>query len=274
MDGLGIRAMTEGELAGVLGWAAAEGWNPGTGDAAPFHAADPEGFLLAEAAGEAVGAVSVARHDAAAAFLGLFLVRPDWRGRGVGRALWEGGLAHAGGRSVGLDGVAAQEGRYARAGFVRAGATIRFEGGHLAAAPGLRPARADDVDALVALDRAAFGIVRERFLRAWLAPAPDRGTIVLADGAGRPLGFATARACGRGRKVGPVVAPDLAAALSLAAAGPLKGPTAIDVPEGAALGDALSARGYRETFRTARMWRGPAPRGDGTGWAIATMELG
>jgi len=94
----------------VLDWAAEEGWNPGPEDAAAFHAADPEGLLIAEVAGEPVAAISVVNHSASFAYLGLYLCRPAWRGRGIGRALWLEGLAHAGGRTVGLDGVAAQEG--------------------------------------------------------------------------------------------------------------------------------------------------------------------
>ena len=37
-------------------------------------------------------------------------------------------MAHAGDRTVGLDGVAAQRGNYARSGFRPAGATLRREG--------------------------------------------------------------------------------------------------------------------------------------------------
>jgi hypothetical protein len=43
---LDIRPMTEADLAIAVDWAAAEGWNPGLGDAAPFRAEDPQGFLM------------------------------------------------------------------------------------------------------------------------------------------------------------------------------------------------------------------------------------
>ena len=42
------RTMTPDDLRTVLDWAAAEGWNPGHDDATAFHAADPEGFFVAE----------------------------------------------------------------------------------------------------------------------------------------------------------------------------------------------------------------------------------
>ena len=38
-----VRTMSRGEVDQVIEWAAEEGWNPGLGDAVPFHAADPGG---------------------------------------------------------------------------------------------------------------------------------------------------------------------------------------------------------------------------------------
>ena len=56
-----IRTMSAADMPLALDWAAAEGWNPGHADAACFFAADPEGFLIAEVAGEPVGCVSAVR---------------------------------------------------------------------------------------------------------------------------------------------------------------------------------------------------------------------
>lgn len=275
MSGVAIRRMTLAELDLVLGWAAEEGWNPGLQDAAAFHAADPEGFFLAEAGGEPVAAISVVNHSDEFAFLGLYLCCPDWRGRGIGMALWQAGLAHVGERVVGLDGVAAQEANYARSGFARAGATIRFEGPSGGPSlPGLRAAEPADLPRLLELDRDATGVERARFLTAWVAPSPDRRTIVIEEN-GVLQGCATSRLCRSGRKIGPVIAPDAGAALSLAAASGQDGPFIIDVPEAKTeFIVALVAQGYRETFRTARMYRGSAPRVTGLEHAIATMELG
>lgn len=90
----------------VRGWAADEGWNPGLADGPSFFAQDPDGFFLGRIDGEPVSAVSVVNYGAAYAFLGFYLVRPDLRGRGHGIATWTAGLAHAGGRTVGLDALA------------------------------------------------------------------------------------------------------------------------------------------------------------------------
>ncbi len=271
------RQMTAPDLALALDWAAEEGWNPGLDDAAAFLAADPQGYFVADAGAGPVAAISVVNHDAEVAFLGLYLCRPDWRGRGIGLALWHHALKHAGARSVGLDGVPAQQANYARSGFVASGATIRLEG-RLDGRPDpqVRDLVAGDLPALAALDRVANGHARPAFLAAWTAATPTRRTLVL-DRAG-VQGFATIRRCRRGAKIGPVVAPDADAALRLihAALDRLPAtPAVIDLPQSnAALLAALGAAGLVETFRTARMFRGPAPTSDPCLQAVGTLELG
>ncbi|GHF44203.1 GNAT family N-acetyltransferase [Seohaeicola zhoushanensis] len=272
------RTATAEEVALMLDWAAAEGWNPGLDDAAAFHAADPEGFFMAEADGEAVAAISVVNHAKDFAFLGLYLCRPDFRGKGIGYALWKHALDHAGDRTVGLDGVAAQQANYARSGFVLTGATRRFEGSLDGAAHGhITPATGEDLDTLAQLDAAANGVDRPRFAAAWFAKAPDRETVVLR-GLARIEGFATLRRCREGVKIGPVVADSAEDALALIRAGLGAVPAErviIDLPAAnAKLAAQLANLGFAVTFETARMYRGPAPVPGPSLQAIATMELG
>ena len=270
-----MRVARADEIGTVLDWAAAEGWNPGLDDAAAFFAADPEGFFVTERDGAPVAAISVVNHAPDMAFLGLYLCRPEWRGQGIGFALWQHALAHAGARTVGLDGVAAQQANYAKSGFAHAGASLRYEGRlDAAASPRVRPATPADAAAIDALDRAANGYARPGFLAGWVAATETRRTLVLDEGAG----FATIRACRDGVKIGPVVAPDDRAALVLARAALAVLPAdrvILDLPSSnLALQTALTRLGFAETFATARMYRGPAPRGSATLQAIATMELG
>ncbi|QYZ71941.1 GNAT family N-acetyltransferase [Neotabrizicola shimadae] len=274
-DDVRLRTATVDELGLILDWAAAEGWNPGLGDALPFHATDPDGFFLAEAEGRPVAAISVVNHDERHAFLGLYLCLPDWRGRGIGLALWHHALAHAGNRTVGLDGVAAQQANYAKSGFVLQGATTRLAG-RLAGATdrAIRPVGPGDVDALVSLDAASGGVKRARFLSRWLEPETGRQSVMLAEGGG----FATIRACRSGAKIGPVIAPDADLAMRLVRAALAALPcdtVAIDLPAtSAALRDRLQELDFAPVFQTARMSLGPPPQGDGRVQAIATMELG
>lgn len=268
--------MTAADLRLALDWAAAEGWNPGLDDAPAFHAADPGGFLMGWIDDAPVAAVSVVRHDPGFAFLGLYLCRPEWRGKGHGRALWQAGLALAGGRTVGLDGVAAQQENYRRSGFVRTGRTVRYEGAVASgSANGVGPC---DPAAAAALDHAATGVARAAFLAAWLRDTPDRRSLALRRD-GRVTGFGVVRRCRVGVKVGPLTAGSADDALQLlrALAGVFADrPLILDVPdenpEAVALAEAL---GLSPSFETDRMYRGPAPTSDGRlAWGVATLELG
>jgi GNAT superfamily N-acetyltransferase len=272
-----IRVMTPADLAVVLDWAADEGWNPGHDDAAAFLAADAGGFFVAERDGGPVAAISVVNHDADMAFLGLYLCQAAHRGQGIGYALWRHALQHAGARTIGLDGVAAQQANYAKSGFGGAGATLRMQGQLAGSMPTLRAAEPQDTATLVDLDRAANGYDRTAFLTAWVTATSSRRTVVL-DSPNGITGFATARLCRMGCKIGPVVAPDaiMAMALMQAAADHIgERQVTVDVPEAnAALLGQLSHMEFTETFRTARMYRGAAPVAGATLQAIGTMELG
>ena len=278
MNGRVFRTANLDDVERMVDWAAREGWNPGLDDAAAFHRSDPGGFFVAEAGGEPVASISVVNHSDTFAFLGFYICRPEWRGAGIGLALWRHALAHAGGRTVGLDGVAAQEANYARSGFARTGASVRHEG-RLDARddPRIRPLRAEDIDAVLRLDTEAGGVARPAFLRAWVAGTETRRTVVLGS-EGRAAGFATVRMCRDGVKIGPVIAPTAADALALAEAAVAQFPgerTIIDVPSSNTdLTAALRDRGFRETFATARMYRGTPPHVSARLQAIATMELG
>lgn len=271
------RTATGAEVAQILDWAAQEGWNPGRDDANAFFAADPGGFFLAQVGGIPVAAISVVNHSTTYAFLGLYLCRAEYRGKGIGFALWQHALAHAGDRTVGLDGVPAQEANYARSGFVLADRTRRLEG-HLPDVAQTMPlAQEADFDALLTLDTDANGIERPAFLRDWLRNGPTRKTVFSRQDT-RITGFATARLCREGCKIGPIIAPDAQAAKSLAqqaAAALAQTQVIIDVPDSRpAFGAILRENGFAESFSTARMYRGPAPRVGPGLQAVATLELG
>ena len=68
-----LRQMTRAELDQAIDWAAAEGWNPGHGDADCFYAADPGGFFVALLDGRPAGSISAVRYGNDFGFIGLFL---------------------------------------------------------------------------------------------------------------------------------------------------------------------------------------------------------
>jgi hypothetical protein len=277
-----IRAMRRDELSLALDWAACEGWNPGLADADGFLAADPEGFLIAEAAGEPVGCVSAVRYGDGFGFLGFYIVRPGHRGQGHGLALWRAAMARLQPGVVGLDGVVAQQANYRRSGFALLHRNIRYGAAHprppdLHDTPTIRPASDISFAAISAFDRAFFPAPREAFLRAWLV-APGHVARV-ATGPGGILGLGVLRPCREGSKIGPLFAGDGTTARALFAAllrAAPPGPVFLDLPEPNADAVAMAvAAGMAPAFETARMYAGAPPALPiGRIYGITSFELG
>lgn len=274
-----VRPARPDEVALFRAWADAEGWNPGRHDGPCFFAADPGGMLLGELAGVPVASISCVRYDDGYGFLGFYIVRPEYRGRGFGLRLWTAGFARFGGRNVGLDGVMAQVPNYERSGFRTAYHHVRH-GGMLAgkSSPGL--VRLDGVpfDDVLVYDRACFPGPRAEFLRLWIAQ-PEGATLGLVR-EGRLAGYAVARRASDGFRVGPLFADDdpAAEALLLGLAGEVGGPVYVDVPDPAGhptAGRLAKGLGLVEGFRCARMYTRGRPAVAGAKvYGVTSLELG
>jgi hypothetical protein len=277
---LTIRRMAAGEVGLIRAWADAEGWDPGVHDGPAFFAADPEGFFLGELEGQPVACVSCVRHGEGFGFLGQYIVRPDHRGRGLGLAVWNAGMAHLAGRCVGLDGVLAQVPNYERSGFRLAHHTTRFAGTGRGAAPaGLVPLGDVPFDAVAEYDARCFPAPRPAFLRAWLA-LPESVGLAVTDG-GRLTGYGVLRKSSLGHKVGPLFAEGAATAArllrGLVAAIP-GSPFCIDIPDATVQPDGARLAqqfGLAEVFRTARMYTAGPPAHDAAKvFGVTSLELG
>ncbi|MEO0915398.1 MAG: GNAT family N-acetyltransferase [Pseudomonadota bacterium] len=272
------RNATLAELEQVLGWAAEEGWNPGLDDAQAFYGADPNGFFVAvDQADTPIASISVVNHTADFAFLGLYIVKPEFRGQGIGLSLWTHALRYAGSRTIGLDGVEAQQANYRVSGFVSASGTTRFTGGLDGQRQAdVREAAPHDVPQLIEMEGRASGVVKPDYLAEWFSQSPKRSTIIL-DTSRQIDGFATIRACRSGAKVGPIVASDAdtASRLIAHAATLFDGPLTIDVPDAAkGLTHLCQQMGFEPGFRTARMYRGAPPISQANVFAVTSLELG
>jgi GNAT superfamily N-acetyltransferase len=279
-DDLRICVMRPDEIAIAADWAAGEGWNPGLADAACFATVDAEGFFLGELDGQPAATISCVNYDARFAFLGFYIVRPDLRGRGYGLRIWNAAMAHAGDRTVGLDGVVAQQENYKKSGFKLAYANVRYGG--VVAMPTGTSARIVPLDeipfAMVEADDATvFPASRSAFLRAWVEAPGHVGRALMHDG--RLGAWGVIRPCLKGWKIGPLVADDRASAeLVLAAllAGSGGGEIFLDVPsvnrDAVALARSL---GLAPVFETARMYTGPIrPLRLERVFGVTTFELG
>jgi GNAT superfamily N-acetyltransferase len=249
------------EIALAVDWAAGEGWNPGLGDAACFDTVDREGFLIGEVEGAAAATISCLNYDERFAFLGFYIVRPDLRGRGYGLRIWNAAIAHAGARTVGLDGVVAQQDSYRKSGFRLAYANIRYGGTispRSAPTAGIVPLAEVPFAMLEADDARVFPAPRTAFLRAWISARGHIGRALVRDGA--LAGWGVIRPCRRGHKIAPLVADDHAAAEAvLAALTAAAGASEIflDVPSVNRAALALAqGHGLAPVFETARMYTG------------------
>ncbi|MCP4021344.1 MAG: GNAT family N-acetyltransferase, partial [Desulfobacteraceae bacterium] len=123
-----IRTMQRNEIDMAIEWAAQEGWNPGLGDANAFYAADPNGFFIGLLKGEPVATLSAVKYGDNFGFIGFYIVKPEFRAKGLGIRIWNTGMDYLNGRNIGLDGVIEQQNNYKQSGFSLAYSNIRFEG--------------------------------------------------------------------------------------------------------------------------------------------------
>ncbi len=279
-----IRAMSRPELDILVDWAAAEGWNPGLHDADIFWLTDPDGFIAAEQAGELVGGGSIVSYDGRFGFMGFFIMRPEYRSRGLGRRLWLRRRDRLisrleGTATIGMDGVFDMQDFYARGGFVFSHRDLRFEGSGRPCPPADNLVALGDVpfDELLHYDAEHFPAPRPRFLQAWIAQPGGRALGALSYGKLR--GFGVIRPCRRGYKIGPLFADDANTADALfRGLGDLapQEPIFLDVPENNPQALALAQRhGMSEVFGCARMFYGDPPALEHSEiYGVTTFELG
>ncbi|KLK92202.1 GCN5 family acetyltransferase [Microvirga vignae] len=277
---LSICIMTRDDLDRAIDWASAEGWNPGLKDADCFMTVDRTGFLVGCLGDEPIASISVVRYSGAFGFLGFYIVRPDQRGCGFGYRLWQAGMDYLEDRTIGLDGVVAQQENYARSGFVLAHRNVRYGGSPQIDTPSdtrLRQVTPEIIDAVLAYDRPFFAAPREAFLRCWLQPDTRTAMALVEDGNVR--GYGVMRACRSGYKIGPLFADGEREAdlLFQALASQAKGASVfLDLPEPNQAAIRLAAQyNLSPVFETARMYRGEKPDLPlSRTYGITTFELG
>lgn len=261
-----VRTMSADDVALSVEWAAAEGWNPGLHDAECFRAGDPNGFFIGAWRGEPVACISAIAYGEHFGFIGLYIVKPAFRGRGFGIRVWQRGMDYLGNRNVGLDGVVAQQANYRKSGFRLAYRNIRFQGvvqasAKSAAGSNILNASALPFGQLLDYDRQCFPAARERFLATWLGQRDATALAAVRDG--QVEGYGVLRRCGTGCKIGPLfadsdeIASDLFEALVARMPGEI---IVLDVPETNPAAVALAERyGMTSVFETARMYTQEPP---------------
>ncbi|HEV2494696.1 MAG TPA: GNAT family N-acetyltransferase [Terriglobia bacterium] len=223
---MNLRLMTSDDIPAAMRLKDLAGWNQTAADWERFLAASPAGCFVAELEGRVCGTVTTIVYEGRFAWIGMVLVDPDYRGRGIGTRLLEGAIEHLDGLGVPtlkLDATPQGKPLYSKLGFV---SEYEIERWTLKRPPPKDPsapqmvrgqamAEVPDLGAIAKLDRHVFGADRSAALNSLDDEAPEFTLAI--DAAGELAAYALGRHGSRADHLGPWVAKDEASARSLLA---------------------------------------------------------
>jgi ribosomal protein S18 acetylase RimI-like enzyme len=285
-DALLVRAMRQSDMQFADSLRALAGWNQTMTDWQRLLAMQPAGCFLAEWDGAPAGTATTMVYGLDLAWIGLVLVHPEYRRRGIGRGLLLKCIEHLRAcrvRCIKLD--ATPEGRpiYESLGFKDEWTLRRWESELSTPSPHSGDSHIRDwADADAArfdpYDVRAFGASRQNLIIA--LARESRCALTYESEAGVPTGFGLLRQGARASYLGPVsaVSPEHGIALIEAlAARAGAGRMFWDIPDlnAAAIGWA-ERRGFRVQRSLTRMWLGDDCRSGNPfeQFAAAGLELG
>lgn len=215
-----FRKLTRDQVHQLVSWAEIEGWNPGPHDADLFYTTDPEGFYGYFLKDQLIGGGSLVSYNGAFGFMGLFIMKPEFRNQGIGEQLWNLRKSTLLKRlqpnaAIGMDGVVAMQPFYQKGGFAFAFTDERHEntGKPYPVHPAITQVSKEDLPFILKLDRECFGFERNAFMSSWLFQ-PQGHAFKYSDDAGLQ-GFVVLRKVKVGYKIGPLFAENLQAAEAL-----------------------------------------------------------
>ena len=260
-----IRTMKQDEVNLAIEWAAKEGWNPGIHDADCYYSADSNGFFIGILGDEPIATISAVKYGKSFGFIGFYIVKPEYRGKGFGMKIWNEGLKYLHGRNIGLDGVIAQQENYKKSGFKFAYRNIRYQGdggGKFPDNSSVIKLSEINFEAVNFYDQKLFPENRTEFLKSWVNQSDSIALGILKNN--KLAGFGVIRKCNSAYKIGPLFADnaDLAEELFLALKSQIKSTDKffLDTPEinKAAVNLAKTYK-MNVVFETARMYTKEAP---------------
>lgn len=270
----------------VLGWTKAEGWGLGVHDALPYLVGDPTGFFVGYLENQPVGFIAAIRYSSEFGFIGLYLVKPEFRGKGYGIQIWKKGMEHLKGCNVGLDGVPIQQKKYEKSGFKLAYSHIHYLSDvdsrstwaeELPSDLALQNIQEIPLDLVLKYCDLKFPAHRHKFLTTWFSMPEASGYVALRDQQIQGLGWI--RKCQGAYTIAPLFAenPQIARALFLKLSKDAgKNPILIDVPSvnesAVQLANELK---LTPAFHALRMYTdNPPPIHQSTIFGVTSMTMG
>lgn len=276
-----IQTANFSQIKQMVDWAKQEGWNPGLNDYQLLQFADTNGFFIGILGNEPIAAISNVKYSNDFSFLGLYIVKPEFRKQGYGLQIWNHCLKYSGAANCGLDGVVSQQENYKKSGFTLAYQNVRYElaqnniSGHKSE---YIVTTNNIISDILKYDKAFFPASRQAFLSRWLQDT-NANALVFREG-NKVSGYGVIRKCYTGYKIGPLFADTYEIAVelfsSLCSLAKLGEPVYLDIPEPNSQAKKLVGHfAMNSVFETARMYNKHSPEIsiDRT-YGITTFEIG
>lgn len=206
----GTRLLFESDITAAMKLKEAAGWNQTEADWRRLIQLEPKGCFAAIENDQLVGTTTTTTYEDELAWIGMVLVDPRHRRRGIATRLIETALAYLDGKVpvVKLDATAAGAPVYEKFGF-KTESTVERWRGNVKSRSIKREDTAINLEELLALDRRAFGAGRARLIKS-LIDDSRISPVMVKDESGSLTGFALARAGTKAVYIGPVIATDTA----------------------------------------------------------------
>jgi GNAT superfamily N-acetyltransferase len=213
--------MTRNDLDSCMELTELAHWNQLRGDWETILGLRPDGCFVACLDGRVVGTATTTAYGNAFGWIGMVIVHPDYRRRGIGRALLNRcieALAHC--AAAKLDATPNGKQLYDTLGFV----DEYLLGRYVAQTPQMpnsvpgvpvEPLLPDDLPAVTEFDAPYFGVDRRAVIAAWQKRTPEYAFVAKREG--RIVGYCLGRPGLNYETIGPVVAQDEDTARALVA---------------------------------------------------------